>query len=131
MSEFEEKERRSGLTDTDIAETVDHLVGESEQRQRELATSGRGKPGHAGQLGKDKNDRDKATYDLSVERQALIREMADAEDVAKSDIVEAAVVTFYNAWKERKVSLNDLKEPTRSLRVMWKLKIPDDLEISD
>ena len=55
-----------------------------------------------------------------------VRQMAESEEISQGDIVEAAVVTFYNAWKDGQVTLEDLKEPTRSLKAMWKLAVPDD-----
>lgn len=118
------KKRRSGLKGSES--TVARLMGEAEQRQREQETHGRGKPGHGGQLGVDKTGRSKATYDLELDRQAMIEEMAQTEEVAKSDIVEAAIVAFYNAWKAGQVDLVDLKEPTRSLRAIYKLTIPSE-----
>lgn len=126
MSESK-KERRSGLGHQ--ASTVARLVGKAEQRQRESATDGRGRAAHSGQLGRDKSGRSKATYDLPIDRQRLVREMADQEDVSQSDIVEAAVVALYNAWQADQIKLSDLREPTRSLKVMWKLNVPDELSL--
>lgn len=130
MSEFEEKHRRSGLSDTDIAETVGHLVEEAEQRQRESETDGRGRAGRSGKLGIDSRGRAKASYDLPVSRQTLVREMAETEDVAQSDVVEAAIVVLYNAWQAGQLDFHDLKTHARSLHVAWKLQVPDDLAIS-
>lgn len=117
-------ERRSGLKKQQSV--VQRLVGEAEQRQRERSTDGRGRPGHAGRIGQDNLGRSKATYNLPVERQNLVREIAGAEDVAQADIVEAAVVALYNAWQAGKVDFHELKTPARSLRVSWKLVVPDD-----
>ena len=52
--------------------------------------------------------------------------MAKAEDVAQKDIVEAAVVAFYNAWQNGQINLEEMKTPARSLKVLWALNIPDD-----
>lgn len=124
MSDSEGKKRRSGLADK--GSVVSRLVGQAEQRQRESATDGRGRPGHAGELGRDKLKRSKATYNLSVDRQNLVREMAEAEDISQADVVELAVVALYNAWQAGVIDLQDMKTPARSLRVASKLVVPDD-----
>jgi hypothetical protein len=119
--------RRSGLKSQ--RSVVSRLVKKAEQRQREQAnqaTDGRGRVGNAGERGVDKTGRAKATYNIPVDRQALVREMAQAEDVSQADIVETAIVAFYNAWQTEKVDLHELKAPTRSLKATWKLEIPDD-----
>ena len=118
------KQRRSGLNTQQSV--VSRLVGQAEERQREQETHGRGKPGHGQELGVDQTGRSKATFDLSLERQMMVDEIAQQEDVAKSDIAEAAIVAFYNAWRAGKVDLEDLKKPARSLRVLWKISVPDE-----
>jgi hypothetical protein len=122
-------ERQSGLTRLESG--VTQLVGQSRQAQAAEAAQaagkdGRGRPGHAGELGRDKAGLEKATYALPVSAQAMIREIAEAEDVSRSDIVHAAAVAFYNAWKAGRVDLNPLKRPTKSLRFSWVLEIEDD-----
>ena len=119
--------RRSGLKSQ--RSVVSRLVKKAEQRQQEQAnqtTDGRGRTGNAGERGVDKTGRAKATYNIPVDRQALVREMAIAEDVSQADIVETAIVAFYNAWQTEKIDLHELKTPTRSLKATWKLEIPDD-----
>jgi len=108
---------------------VARLVGQAEERQREKATSGKGKPGHGGELGRDKAGRSKATYNISIDRQDLVRKMAKQEEVSQADIVEAAVVAFHNAWEDGQVDLDDFKAPTRSLKVMWELNVPDEFSV--
>ena len=118
------KKRRSGLGQQQSV--VQRLIGESERRQKEEATDGRGRPGHAGQVGQDKQGRSKVTYNIPLDRQALVREMAQDEDVSQADIVEAAIVALHNAWQAGKVDFHLMKNPARSLRVSWKLTIPDE-----
>lgn len=123
------KKRRSGI-DQDSS-VVSRLVGQAEERQREQVTRGRGKAGHGGKVGQDKTGRQKASYDLSVKRQKLVRDMAQQEDVSQTDIVEAAVVVFYNAWRAGKVDLGEMREPARSLKALWKLNVPDEFSFFD
>lgn len=120
--------RQSGLTAPDSI--VKRMVGAAQDRQqaeedKAAGRDGRGKPGGAGELGKDKAGLTKATYALPLARQALVREMAEAEDVSQTDIVEAAIVALYNAWQAGKVDFSERKSPAKSLRVSWHLEIPD------
>ena len=124
MPDSDKSKRRSALTSEQSV--VSRLINEATERQQASLTDGRGRPGHAGQKGIDKAGRSKATYNLPVERQNLVRQMAETEEISQGDIVEAAVVAFYNAWKDGQVTLEDLKGPTRSLKAMWKLAVPDD-----
>jgi hypothetical protein len=117
------KDRRSGLAGQES--TVSRLIGQSTERQREKATGGRGKAEHGGQLGQDKTGRSKATYDVSLNRQDLIRLMAQQEDVSQSDIVEVAIVGLYNAWQSGQINLQKFKSSAHSLKASWKLDIPD------
>lgn len=124
------QERRSGLKSQ--RSVVSRLVKKAEQRQQTQAnqqTDGRGQAGHAGRRGVDKTGRAKATYNIPVSRQELIRQIAEAEDVSQADIVETAIVAFYNAWQTSRVELHEFKAPTRSLKATWKLEIPDDFSL--
>lgn len=121
-------ERRSGLGNQQS--TVNSLVNQARVRQEEIKAEsegrdGRGKPGNAGEVGTDKRGQDKVTYYLPKPRQDLVKEIAGSESVSQTDIVEIAVVAFYNAWKAGRIDLDDLKGATKSLRVLWKLDIPD------
>jgi hypothetical protein len=121
-------ERQTGLTAQEAI--VKRMVGQSQEAQAEEQAKaegkdGRGKPGNAGEIGIDKRGQGKVTYYLSVSRQNLVKEMATAEEVSQTDIVEAAVVAFYNVWRAGKLDLDDLKSATKSLRVLWKLDVPD------
>lgn len=124
-----QKQKRSGLES--IEATVASLsrqasqVQAEEQAQAEGRVIGRGKPGNAGQVGRDKTGLTKATYALPITRQEMVREIAAEEDVSQTDIVEAAIVAFYNAWQAGQIDLSELKVTTKSLRVSWRLEIPD------
>lgn len=108
---------------------VVELSKESLQQQAAQASDGRGQAGHAGQKGVDKRGHEKATYYIPVERQNLVREMAKAEDVSQSDMIELAVVGLYNAWRAGKLDLAGLKIPKKSLHVMWELSVPEDFSL--
>lgn len=124
MPDSNKQQRRSGLASKESA--VARLIDKAEERQQASIKDGRGRPAHAGQLGTDQSGRSKATYDLPLERQDLVRLMAQTEEVSQGDIVEAAVVAFYNAWQAGRISLAELKENTRSLKATWRLNVPDD-----
>lgn len=118
-------ERRSGLT-----ATVHHLASQATEAQREAADQaagkdGRGRPGNAGEKGRDRTGAAKATYALPTRRQELVREMAEAEDVSQTDIVEAAIVALYNAWKADRVDFGSIKTGAKSLRATWHLEVED------
>ena len=120
------KPRRSALEDNDY---LDQLAEEAAQARSDEPNQGKGKPGHAGQKGTDRTGRAKMTFDLSPERQTMLREIADTESVALSDVVEAAIVSFHNQWQEKEDVFYLIRERARSLRVLWKLIIPDDWRI--
>lgn len=119
--------RRSGLSQQSA---VERLVSQAQAEQKEIANKtagrdGRGRPGNAGERGKDKTGASKATYALPTHRQELVREMADAEDVSQTDIIEAAIVALYNAWKAGRVDFGPIKTGAKSLRVTWHLEVED------
>lgn len=120
--------RRSGLAGQSAVERLVNQAAQAQEAEAAKAAGrdGRGKPGGAGEKGRDKTGATKATYALSIARQKLIREMAEAEDVSQTDIVEAATVLLYNLWQARRVDLSALKAPVKSLRFSWRLEIPDD-----
>ena len=116
--------RQSGLTAPDSI--VKRMVGAAQDRQqaeedKAAGRDGRGKPAGAGELGKDKAGLTKATYALPLARQALVREMAEAEDVSQTDIVEAAIVLLYQRWQAGQVDFSAIKQPAKSLRFSWHL----------
>lgn len=120
-------ERRSGLSQQSA---VERLVSQAQAEQEKIADQnagrdGRGRPGNAGEKGKDKTGASKATYALPTRRQELVREMAETEDVSQTDIVEAAVVALYNAWKGGRVDFEPMKTGAKSLRVTWHLEVED------
>lgn len=110
-----------------MEETVADLSTQARQKQAAAHRDGRGKPGNAGEVGRDKEGVTKATYALPISRQGLVKDMAVSEDVSQTDIAEAAIVAFYNAWKAGRVDLSGLKSPAKSLRFSWHLEIPDEL----
>lgn len=121
-----ENKRRSGLSDKGAVSRLVSQAREAQAAEEAGPGYGKGQPGHAGELGQDKRGQDKATYYLPRRRQDLVRQMADTEEVSQTDIVEAAVLAFYNAWKTGKLRLDDYKTAARSLRALWKLDLPDE-----
>lgn len=126
--------RRSAFDDASAASVVNRLVSEAtDALEREEAKAagkkldGRGKPGHAGQVGRDKTHRTKASYDLSLNRQQLVRDLAAAEGVAQSDVVELAIQLVHEAWQAGRLDFYRLRRPARSLRAEWKLDIPAEI----
>lgn len=119
--------RRSGLAG---ASAVQRLVSQAADAQaeteaRNAGRDGRGRPGNAGAVGRDRTGASKATYALPTRRQELVRRMAEAEDVSQTDIVEAAIVALYNAWEAGRVDLEALKVPAKSLKATWHLEVND------
>lgn len=118
----EKPKRQSGLTAPDSI--VKRMVGAARARQEAEQTSGQGRPGHAGKIGRDSAGRTKATYNISLAAQDIAREIAEAEEVSQADIVELALHLLEDAWRAGKVDLHPYKVPTRSLKVSWKLELP-------
>jgi hypothetical protein len=124
----EKPERRSGLTGQSAVERLVSQATEAQQAEadKNAGRDGRGRAGNAGEKGRDSQGTTKATYALSIERQAIAREIAEEEDVSQTDIVEAALVLLANARKAGKIDLSRLKTPIKSLRFSWHLEVPDD-----
>jgi hypothetical protein len=89
----------------------------------------RGKPGSAGRVGQDQTGRQRATYDVTIPRQNMIREIAKAEQTGQGDIIEAAIVAFYNAWQAGKVELEPYKSVHASLKSPFKTIVPDEFDL--
>lgn len=121
-------DRRSGLAGQS---TVQRLVTQATEAQRETADQvagrdGRGRPGNAGEKGRDRTGATKATYALPVKYQDLIRQVAEAEDVSQTDIVKLAAVIVYNARKAGRIDFESMKVAARSLKASWYLEVEDD-----
>ncbi len=124
------KKQQRPRPEPDQPSKIQQLMNRSRETQEaQQKTDGRGQPGHAGQRGRDKRGQEKVTYYLPLNRQNLVREIASHEDVSQTDIAEAAIVAFYNAWQKGEINLDSFKSPARSLKVSWKLAIPNEFEI--
>lgn len=117
-------ERRSALGEVGASQ-VQRILDRSQEKIEAETSSGRGKPGHGGELGRDKTGRSKATYDVSADVQNRVRSIAEGEGVVIGDIVEAALLAFCNAYDAGKIDLQDYRIPTRSLKADWKLELPE------
>jgi len=71
-----------------------------------------------------KAKRPKATYDLTLKLIDRVKEVAEREDVAQSDIVAWALTDFLERYANGGVKLSEHKRPAKSLRVTWKLELP-------
>jgi hypothetical protein len=126
-------ERQSGLTAPDSI--VKRMVNQAAERQeaedaKAQGKDGRGRPGHAGKVGRDNKGTEKRTYYIPLGRQELVEEIAKIEEVSQSNIVEAAILAFYNAYKAGKVDLYQYREiHGQSLKVAYRLELPDDFNI--
>jgi hypothetical protein len=126
MSKRKQRPQRSALTEVSEMSETERIIQQGRERQEALQSDGRGRPGHAGEVGVDKRGQAKATYYFPKARQDLIRKIASDEDLTQGSIVEAAIVAFYNAWKAGKVNLENMKTPARSLKATWELRVPDE-----
>ena len=57
----------------------------------------------------------------------LVAEIAAAEGIAKSDVVELAIQLVWEAYRAGLIDFYRLRRPARSLRVEWKIDVPEDI----
>lgn len=88
----------------------------------------RGVAGSAGIKGVDKRGVSKATYNLPLNRQSMVNEVAGKLDVPKNDLVEAAIVALYNAIQNDPTFIDNLIRPGRLLTNAYRLDVPDDFD---
>jgi len=74
-----------------------------------------------------RRQRPKATYDLPLWLTEAVTAIASTESVARSDIAELALREFVHRYKAGGVNLEPYKQPAKSLRVIYKLALPDEL----
>ncbi len=122
------KGKRRDAFEESESEYFDQMLDSAKQEIEPPTGGGRGKPAHSGTRGVDSTGRSKATYDISIATQDAIREIAVQEGVHISDIVEAAMRMFIQAHNAGTVDLHPFKAPTKSLKAMWKLKVPEDFD---
>ncbi len=107
--------------------------GKGKGKKNKPETDGRGKPGHGGQHGVDVTGRSKKTFDLSIECQGRMNEIARAEQLAQPEVVEFAVDLLYRLWKDGKIDLDQFKTVIYSDKQVWrgrnKLVLPDEFEL--
>jgi hypothetical protein len=124
------EERRSGLAGASQVQRIVQRSVENQAAQAAEQTDGRGRPGHSGQKGVDNRGVSKKTYPLPLFIQALIEEMAQAENVPQADIVAIAVVAFQDAWRAGRVDLDEIKIITYSEKQPWRgvsrLDVPEE-----
>lgn len=120
-SKIQNRPRRSPYTDASGSADVRRMVQDAQERQATKITKGRGRAGHGGELGRDASGRTKVTVEMSLARQAEMREMAEKEDVFPADIISLAMARLYRDWQAGEVDLFEMKIPSRTPRVMWRL----------
>lgn len=120
--------RRSVFGDPDSEDTsqISKLLARSEEKQKELETSGRGRPGTSGKLGLDSMGRKKMTLGLPLWVQEELRKIASIEDVTISSVGELAIRFFIDAYEAGMVDMSPWRIPAKSIRGgSWELEIPE------
>ena len=96
-------------TAVDVDEEVQAQLETREQRQRE----------------ERRKRRPKATYDLPLGLIEAVKQIASEESVAQSDVAAWALAEFVERYRGGVVDWTEHKQPARSLRVDWKLELPE------
>lgn len=116
-------ERRSVL-DPAISDLLDGM----EQRQIEAQLPKRLREKKARERAKIASRREqRATYDLPPEVRQSIKELADHLSLPASQLVTLALLKFLNDYENGQIDLSIYKQPSRSPRYDWVLKLPEDL----
>jgi len=124
------KKQRDRSELDDLHPEVMQLSQESlRQQQAAQQGDGRGRPGHAGQKGRDKTGRAKATFDISLPVQKELRALAAETGIVISDLAEAALLAFIRAYRAGQIDLEPYKTPIRSLKADFKLDLPAELDL--
>lgn len=69
--------------------------------------------------------RPRMTYDLPLVLIERVRGLAEEEEIAQSDLVAWAVISFLVAYEAGEVDLEAHKVHARSLRFRYRLELPD------
>lgn len=72
----------------------------------------------------EREKRPRMTYDLPAKVIQAIKEIADQEDVAQSDLVALALIDLVDDYRAGRVTLAGLKDKARSLRFGYHLTLP-------
>jgi hypothetical protein len=112
---------RSGLTGSGGA--VRRLMKQSDQRQREKQTKGRGRAGHGGKRGLDKTGRAKMTIDLPLDIQQGIRGQAKEIETFPKDLVALACARLLKDIETGEIDLLDYMQPSDHPRVACRLAL--------
>jgi hypothetical protein len=120
--------KKEGFVDfSDLDPAIDAIVNQGRQHP-----DGRGRAGHAGQVGVDKRGVSKATFNISTDTQAIITRLAQQQQLSKANIVEAAIAVLDGALRAKKVDLDPFKSITYSEKQPWRaiteLKIPEEFD---
>lgn len=121
--------RRSGISQ---GSSVTNLVNQARQALEEEEAgpgAGKGKRGHAGELGRDVRGISKATYNISRTRQDMVRQIAEQLDAPQNDVIEAAIVLLHSTLKRNPKLLDEYLVPARLLSARWRIEPPDEIQI--
>jgi len=113
MSKPPVKERQEDFAAGTSAPTAEEIQAQTEARKKREAEE-------------RKRQRPKATYDLPLKMIAAVEAIANTESVARSDIVELALREFIQRYRAGAVDLRPYKTRAKSLRVLWKLELPEE-----
>ena len=130
-------DRQSGLSRLESG--VSSLVGQSIATQAAITAEaegrdGRGRPGNAGEIGRDAAGRYKLTADVASGRKGQVDEMAIGLGLSKADVVDAALANMYTLFKAGKINLDLFKiyvpHKNQPGKVTMKLNLPDEFIFS-
>ncbi len=107
---------------------ISDLLDGMEQRQLESQLPKRLREKKARERAKIASRREqRATYDLPPQIRQHIKDLADQLSLPASQLVALAILRFLNDHEQGLIDLGDYKQPSRSPRYDWVLKIPEDL----
>jgi hypothetical protein len=69
----------------------------------------------------------RVTYDLPPALRQRIKELAEEEGIPASQLVTLALLRFLKDYEQGEVPVGRYKQPSRSPRYDWNLKLPADL----
>ena len=115
--------KRQQILDPAVAD----LLAGMEQRQSEAALPRKERERRARERAKIQSRKEqRATYDLPPALRHRIKELAEAERVPASQLVTLALIRFLKDLKNGAVDIDGYKQPSRSPRYDWNLKLAEE-----
>ncbi len=107
---------------------ISDLLDGMEQRQLDAQLPKRLREKKARERAKIASRREqRATYDLPPQIRQRVKELADQLSLPASQLVSLALLNFLNDYRDGLVDLAEYKQPSRSPRYDWVLKLPEDI----